>query len=96
MLRNVDTAAQVLARSGVRPTRQRVVVFEELASEPNDVTAIQLYERLRARGEHVSLATVYRALALLSEQGVVDTLTHPATSTTPPTPAEAPSTPTTE
>jgi Fur family ferric uptake transcriptional regulator len=72
------TAAQVLVRSGVRPTRQRVVVFEELASEPNDVTAIQLYERLRARGEHVSLATVYRALALLSEQGVVDMLTHHA------------------
>ena len=74
----MDTAAQVLARRGVRPTRQRAVVFEELAREPNDVTAIQLYERLRARGENVSLATVYRTLALLSEQGAVDTLTHHA------------------
>jgi Fur family ferric uptake transcriptional regulator len=78
MLRNMDTAAQGLARRGVRPTRQRVVVFEELAREPNDVTAIQLYERLRARGQDVSLATVYRTLAILNEQGVVDTLTHHA------------------
>ena len=78
MLRNMDTAAQGLARRGVRPTRQRVVVFEELAREPNDVTAIQLYERLRAGGQKVSLATVYRTLAILSEQGVVDTLTHHA------------------
>jgi Fur family transcriptional regulator, ferric uptake regulator len=81
MLRNVDTAAQVegvLARSGVRPTRQRAIVLEELAKEPNDITALRLHERLRARGSDVSLATVYRTLAVLSDHGVVDTLTHHA------------------
>lgn len=61
---------------GVRPTRQRVVVLTELMSERNDVTAQQLHERLRARGERLGLATVYRTLGLLAEEGVVDMLSH--------------------
>ena len=70
--------AELLGRSGVRVTRQRLQVVEELAREPNDATAHQLFERLRSRGENVGLATVYRTLALLSERGAIDTLTHHA------------------
>ena len=61
---------------GVRPTRQRVVVLTELMGERNDVTAQQLHERLRARGERLGLATVYRTLGLLAGEGVVDMLSH--------------------
>ncbi len=61
---------------GVRPTRQRVVVLTELMGERNDVTAQQLHERLRARGERLGLATVYRTLGLLAGEGVVDVLSH--------------------
>lgn len=61
---------------GVRPTRQRLRVLEELAREPSDATAQQLFQRLRAGGEPIGLATVYRTLGTLAEQGILDALTH--------------------
>ncbi len=73
-----EPAAELLGRSGVRVTRQRLKVVEALAREPNDATAQQLFERLRSQGENVGLATVYRTLAILSERGAIDTLTHHA------------------
>jgi Fur family ferric uptake transcriptional regulator len=69
-------ASGVLAGVGVRPTRQRVVVLTELMGERNDVTAQELHERLRARGERLGLATVYRTLGLLADEGVIDALSH--------------------
>ena len=65
-----------LARAGVRETRQRLLVLDTLASEPHDATAQEIYTRLRGRGEPVGLATVYRTLSLLSENGVVDEFSH--------------------
>ena len=67
---------ELLERKGVRPTPRRLEVLEELGRERDDVTAQQLWGRLRERGSRTGLATVYRTLALLSEQGVVDVLTH--------------------
>jgi Fur family transcriptional regulator, ferric uptake regulator len=69
-------AAGLLAGVGVRPTRQRLVVLSELMSEENDVTAQELHERLRGRGEGLGLATVYRTLGLLAAEGVIDSLSH--------------------
>ena len=70
----------LLARKGVRPTRARLEVLDELAREPDDVTAQALWRRLRERGDsRVGLATVYRTLALLNEQGVIDSLSHHGT-----------------
>lgn len=71
-----DAAAGVLQEAGVRSTRQRVTLLAELMGERDDVTAQQLHERLRARGERLGLATVYRTLRLLAEAGVVDALAH--------------------
>ncbi|TMK79560.1 MAG: transcriptional repressor [Actinobacteria bacterium] len=71
-----STVQELLTSRGIRPTRQRVQVLEALASEPNDATAQGIFEALRSRGEPIGLATVYRALGLLSEQGVVDALMH--------------------
>ena len=62
-----------LRASGVRPTSQRLAVLGELAAEPNDATAQDLWQRLRGQ---VGLATVYRTLALLHEHGVIDALSH--------------------
>ena len=70
------TSASRLAEAGVRPTRQRLLVLETLAREPHDVTAQEIYARLRRSGEPVGLATVYRTLALLSEHDVVDEFAH--------------------
>ena len=69
----------LLERHGVRSTPRRLEVLEELAREGNDVTAQQLWSRLRRRRSRTGLATVYRTLALLSEHGVVDTLSHHGT-----------------
>ena len=67
-----------LVAGGVRVTRQRLRVLEELARDPHDLTAQALYQRVREQGERVGLATVYRTLGTLAEHGVVDTLAHHA------------------
>jgi Fur family ferric uptake transcriptional regulator len=72
----------LLREKGVRPTRQRLELLDELANEPNDVTAQELWSRLREGsgfGSSVGLATVYRTLALLRERDVVDALAHHGT-----------------
>src|ERR1700747_2209156 len=66
----------LLERNGVRSTPRRLEVLEELKRERDDVTAQQLWGRLRERESRAGLATVYRTLALLSEKGVVDVLSH--------------------
>jgi Fur family transcriptional regulator, ferric uptake regulator len=74
----LERAEGLLADAGLRTTRQRAIVLAELAGERDDVTAQELHERLRARGERLGLATVYRTLRLLAEAGVVDALSHHA------------------
>jgi Fur family ferric uptake transcriptional regulator len=76
---NRTDLAGLLARKGVRATRQRLEVLAELARERDDVTAQSLWRRLRERDSHTGLATVYRTLALLSEKGVIDSLSHHGT-----------------
>jgi Fur family transcriptional regulator, ferric uptake regulator len=71
-----STAQEVLASSGIRATRQRLQILEALEAEPNDATAQELFETMRSRGVSIGLATVYRALGLLSSHGVVDALVH--------------------
>ena len=65
-----------IAGAGLKVTRQRLRVLEELSREPHDVNAQDLYRRLRDAGEKIGLATVYRTLGSLAEHGVVDTLAH--------------------
>lgn len=69
-------AERLLGRLGARPTRQRLSVLTELMGERDDLTAQQLHERLRGRGERLGLATVYRTLALLAGAGAIDSLSH--------------------
>jgi Fur family ferric uptake transcriptional regulator len=77
--RHVATGVQqrsVLEDLGLRVTPQRLAVLGELAGEPNGATAQEIHDRLRAGGSRIGLATVYRTLAALSEQGAVDALAH--------------------
>ena len=76
MTATARNSTELLERHGVRATPRRVEVVEELARERDDVTAQQLWSRLRGRKSRTGLATVYRTLALLSESGVVDVLSH--------------------
>jgi len=73
------STAELLRAQGVRVTSQRLEVLEELRRERDDVTAQMLWRRLRERGSLTGLATVYRALSLLNEKGVIDALSHHGT-----------------
>ena len=82
MPRNAQIEADLsglLVRSGVRVTPRRLEVLAELARERDDVTAQELWHRLRERDSQTGLATVYRTLALLADTGVVDTMSHHGT-----------------
>lgn len=49
-------------------------VFQELLGRTDHPTAEELYLALREKGEVISLATVYRSLRALAEEGFVATL----------------------
>lgn len=58
----------------LRKTRQRSAVQELLDRTDDFRSAQQLHEELRATGETVGLATVYRTLQSLTEANAVDVL----------------------
>jgi Fur family ferric uptake transcriptional regulator len=55
-----------------RPTRQRAAVEALLVNIDDFTSAQDLHARLRAQGEGVGLATVYRTLAAMAADGGVD------------------------
>jgi len=57
-----------------RPTRQRGAVEAVVAELDGFHSAQDIHARLRASGEPVGLATVYRAVAALARDGAVDAL----------------------
>jgi Fur family transcriptional regulator, ferric uptake regulator len=57
-----------------RRTRQRAAVDEVLDEVDDFVSAQELHQMLRTRGSQVGLATVYRALQTLADDGRVDVL----------------------
>ncbi len=58
----------------VRSTRQRTAISAALDEIEAFVTAQELHELLRGRGEQVGLATVYRCLQALADADKVDVL----------------------
>ncbi len=55
----------------VRITTQRELILQELRSEKNHPTADELYERIKRLLPRISLATVYRNLEWLNQQGLI-------------------------
>jgi Fur family ferric uptake transcriptional regulator len=55
-------------------TKQRAAVTDALAGLDDFRSAQQLHELLRARGDGIGLATVYRTLQSLADDGDVDVL----------------------
>lgn len=68
-----QTAAPAPPHRG-RNTRQKRAVWAALTSLDDFVSAQDLHRIITARGEKVSLATVYRILQSHQEEGTVDTL----------------------
>jgi Fur family ferric uptake transcriptional regulator len=68
------TAAGPERGTRVRGTRQAGALAAVLATLPGFWSAQQIHAELRRRGERIGLATVYRHLQVLSENGTVDTI----------------------
>jgi len=66
-----QTTQNVLAAAGLRPTKQRRIVYEVICGESDHPTAELVHERARKRLEGISLATVYNCLESFSEKGLV-------------------------
>jgi len=56
---------------GLRITAQRLAVYRALAQDTTHPTAESLYERLRPGMSSLSLATVYRILESLEQEGMI-------------------------
>lgn len=60
-----------LRKAGIRVTRQRIALLGVLADADDHPDAVELHERAKVVEPSVSLATVYRTLSVLEEEGVV-------------------------
>lgn len=69
--------SQMEALSSTKPTRQhkltrqRRLVMETLQQSRKHLDAYELYQLVKGRDPRISLATVYRTLALLKEMGLI-------------------------
>ena len=64
---------RLLKEKGLKVTRQRLVVLEILAENPEEhLTAEEIYERVKADNPDIGLATVYRTVQLLLELELID------------------------
>lgn len=61
-----------------RNTWQRETVRRAMLQEQGFISAQELYDKLRAAGSPIGLATVYRSLSSLVELGEADTINSPA------------------
>jgi Fur family ferric uptake transcriptional regulator len=69
----IERFRALLRDRGQRWTREREAIVEVLVSRSGHFTVEALLEALRERGLHASRATIYRALPLLLEAGLLHT-----------------------
>jgi Fur family ferric uptake transcriptional regulator len=62
---------EFLKRKGLKTTRERTALFDEIFSTHRHFDADDLVLRMREKGKKISRATVYRTLELLTECGLV-------------------------
>lgn len=70
----VKQSERQLRKAGKRLTPQRKLILEILSKANEHLDAQEIHERARARGNPLSLATVYRTLNVLKETGLVHEL----------------------
>ena len=66
-----ETFRDFLTSKGLRVTNQRLAIFDAAYDHPDHFTAEDLLERSREIDDSVSRATVYRALPILIESGLI-------------------------
>ena len=60
---------------GYRNTTQRAIVLEEINAAEGHLTAADIFARVRRREPRIAYGTVYRALHVLAEHGLIQELT---------------------
>ena len=71
---NESLCVELLKAHRVQPTAQRVEIARLILGEPKHCSAEQILEAIRAKGAHVSKATVYNTLNLFCERGLLRTV----------------------
>ena len=72
MAQDVSCYREILAAKGIKGTKQRIAVIEELFSSAVPLTADDIYMRIHdVDGENLSLSTVYRILDTLVKKEIV-------------------------
>lgn len=66
-----ETFKDFLTSKGLRVTNQRLAIFDAAYEHPDHFTAEDLLDRSREIDDSVSRATVYRALPILTESGLI-------------------------
>ena len=66
-----ETFKDFLTSKGLRVTNQRLAIFDAAYDHPDHFTAEDLLECSRKIDDSVSRATVYRALPILTESGLI-------------------------
>lgn len=67
-----QTYIETLRSRGFRITPQREMIIEAIAHQGNHINAEEVFARIQERTRSVNIATVYRTLELLVEQGLVN------------------------
>ena len=57
-----------------RVTAQRIAISKMVETIPEFVSAQELHEKLSREGRGIGLATVYRTLQAMAEEGILDTM----------------------
>jgi Fur family ferric uptake transcriptional regulator len=65
-----QTFIETLRSSGFRITPQREMIVEAIAHAGQHINAEEVFAKIRERSRSVNIATVYRTLELLVEQGL--------------------------
>lgn len=67
----VEHAQEIFRQSGMRLTPQRRTILEVLDQSETHLDAEGVYHEAKARDPNISLATVYRTLAALTQLGLI-------------------------
>jgi Fur family ferric uptake transcriptional regulator len=67
-----EEVQHTLREAGLRHAEARERVVELLAAEPCALSAVEIEASLRAQGQPTGLASIYRALELLNQHGLVE------------------------
>lgn len=73
-IRSLEDALNRCQSLGMRLSRQRRFILELLWTDPEHLSAREIYDRLNRRGKAIGHTSVYQNLEALSTQGIIECL----------------------